>query len=334
MHFPSLPSAHYRTLQSLRFHEELDERIDAIVPIKKFSQLQASDRVQLVGASINTVRRQHLIPRVSPPLIIVTISSCSILTGIQELLTQQLLSLPRSVSPSLPSITLLPLRLHQPERYVLFESDKIQHSHSQSLQIVAGSTDGVVRLFSSPDPEKHIMKRSKTNLNQLADPVKGVEVSSTGEWVVWTTKEYIAVVNTTFTDKNNNVNNGFIKSMGDSRPDALILRLSPEDMARHGIEEVNFTSARFDNGPYIDPSGANVIEEEIVASTGQFLVRWKFRLVKLDYARSRESSERAAKPMIYRQQETIVDKTFEYGSNHVVAALQSDLSVLSFDDDE
>lgn len=176
------------------------------------------------------------------------------------------------------------------------------------------------------------MKRAKTNLNQLADPVRGVDVSSSGEWVVWTTKEYIAVVNTKFQDKNNDTFNGFTKSMGEARPDALILRLSEEDMTKFGITEVNFTHARFDNGPYIDPSGANVIEEEIVTSTGPFLVRWKFRQVKNDYSKSRDSDERTAKPFIYKQNQTIVDKTFQYGSHDVIAALETDLAVLNFDD--
>jgi hypothetical protein len=177
------------------------------------------------------------------------------------------------------------------------------------------------------------LKRAKTNLNQLADPVRGVDVSGSGEWVVWTTKEYIAVVNTKFTDKNNDSHMGFSKSMGEARPDALILRLSEEDKAKHGIGAVNFTAARFDNGPYIDPTGANVIEEEIVASTGAFLVRWKFRQVKNDYGRAREADDRVVKPFIYKQTETIVDKTFQYGSNDIVAALEHDFAVLNFDDE-
>lgn len=176
------------------------------------------------------------------------------------------------------------------------------------------------------------MKRAKTNLNQLADPVRGVDVSSSGEWVIWTTREYIAVVNTKFSDKNNDVFSGFTKSMGEARPDALILRLSAEDKAKFGIGEVSFTAARFDNGPFIDPSGANVIEEEIVSSTGPFLIRWKFRQVKNDYAKPRNSDELSAKPIIYKQSETIIDKTFRYGSNDVVAALEHDFASINFDE--
>jgi len=75
----------------------------------------------------------------------------------------------------------------------------------------------------------------------------------------------------------------------------LILRIPDEERKRLGIEEVNFTHARFDNSPYYDIERGTVIEEEIVTSTGPFLVRWKFRQVKLDYAKERTADQTAVR---------------------------------------
>jgi len=64
------------------------------------------------------------------------------------------------------------------------------------------------------------------------------------------------------------------------------------------------------------------MEEEIVTSTGPFIIRFKFRQVKMDYKRDRIQLN--AKPIIYRQEEVIVDKTFSYKGDSIVAALCHD----------
>lgn len=155
-------------------------------------------------------------------------------------------------------------------------------STTRDGHIVAGDTTGNVRLFSTPTKG---LKRAKTNLNQLADAVISVDTTSDGEWVIWTTRDYIAVINTQIDEGKSS---GYLKSMGTQKPDALILRISEEDLKLHNIDEVNFSGARFDFGPY--NSDGNVIEEEIIASTGQFLVRWKLRHVKALY-KNRDSGK-------------------------------------------
>jgi hypothetical protein len=66
----------------------------------------------------------------------------------------------------------------------------------------------------------------------------------------------------------------------------LILRIPQEDIESHEMGEINLTPARFDNGPSV---GSGVIEEEIVTSSGPFIIRWKFRQVKLDYVKERKA---------------------------------------------
>lgn len=95
--------------------------------------------------------------------------------------------------------------------------------------VVAGDSSGNVRLYNNPTSG---FKRAKTNLNQLADAVISVDTTSDGEWVIWTTKEYIAVINTLF---DGGKFSGYEKSMGANRPDALILRIDEDDMRVHEI---------------------------------------------------------------------------------------------------
>lgn len=192
--------------------------------------------------------------------------------------------------------------------------------------IVVGDLKGHVRLFQTP---QNGLKKAKTLFNQFSDDVVNVDTSSDGEWVIWTTKEYVAVVNTKFS--NNGVPyTGFNKSMGKDRPSALVLKISDEDMKYHGIDEVNFTGARFDNGPYMDLNDGNIIEEEIIASTGKFLVRWRMRHVSAQY-KADVNERKYIKPLIYEQKGNIVDKSFQYGEKRVVAALEDKLNTLSFD---
>eukprot|EP00029_Vermamoeba_vermiformis_P007758 TRINITY_DN3445_c0_g1_i1.p1 TRINITY_DN3445_c0_g1~~TRINITY_DN3445_c0_g1_i1.p1 ORF type:complete len:363 (+),score=115.75 TRINITY_DN3445_c0_g1_i1:161-1090(+) len=188
--------------------------------------------------------------------------------------------------------------------------------------VITADTDGHIRLF-----QKSKMKRPKNVLNQLADPILGVDVSKDGEWALWTTKEYLAVAKLSFQDKNADMVSGFEKVFSE-KPEALILRIPEDDLDEFNIKEVNFTPARFDNGPY---AGSGVIEQEIVTSTGPYIVRWKFRQVKMDYNKERLQDGKS-RPTIYKQRGDVVDKAFEYGQNNLVAALDEEFNTLHLGD--
>lgn len=122
-------------------------------------------------------------------------------------------------------------------------------------------------------------------------------------------------------------------------------------MDEFNIKEVNFTPARFDNGPY---AGSGVIEQEIVTSTGPYIIRWKFRQVKMDYNKERLQDGKSVstnkllpltfsnlvltnvtfikRPTIYKQRSDVVDKAFEYGQNNLVAALPEEFNTLHLGD--
>lgn len=145
-------------------------------------------------------------------------------------------------------------------------------------EIAIGDKKGVVRLISSP--AKSGLNRAKTNLNQLSDPVRNVCTSKDGEWVLWTTKEYVVLVNVLFERKGQQLS-GFYYRMGNDRPDSLLLDLTKEEMEKYRITNLDFRDAKFDNGPHLNDD--NVIENEIIVYTENLVVQWNFRKVKKWY---------------------------------------------------
>ena len=198
--------------------------------------------------------------------------------------------------------------------------------------VAVGDMDGCVSLFT--DPSDGNWKNAKTKFSQFADPVTGIDVSANGEWVVWTTKEFIAVVNAEWKDEEGILYSGFEKSMPTKyRKPALMLKLSKEEMKNYGIKELNFTPACFDNGTVIDN---DLITEEVIAtSTGNLTIYWKMRHITLDYKKERYvlNDSCSRKAFIKKHKNEVLVQKFEYknniGNDKLVTALSDDLERLS-----
>jgi len=111
----------------------------------------------------------------------------------------------------------------------------------------------------------------------------------------------------------------------------LILRIPEKQKIKYSIDDddISFTTARFDNSPY----ETDISEQEIVTSTSNFVIRFKFNQVKKDY-KSEPRRQKRALPIIYRQDDEIVDKTFSYQSDSIVVALGHDLKQIALEDSE
>jgi len=189
--------------------------------------------------------------------------------------------------------------------------------------IAVGAKDGSIRLYTGGN----LLKRAKTEISQLGDQITGLDVSVNAEWLLATTLNYLIVFKTTWTDKHGERSAFKDARMPPKEKQVLVLRIRKEDLEKHKIKNVSFTPARFDSSPFHTEDN---IEEEIVTSTGPFIVRFKFRKVKMDYKKDRRQLN--AKPIIYRQEEVIVDKTFSAKGDCIVAALCHDLKKIDLDD--
>jgi len=191
--------------------------------------------------------------------------------------------------------------------------------------IAVGSKDGSIRLFASGD----ILKRAKTELSQLADPIIGLDVSANGEWLLGTTKKYLIVFKTTWNDEKGD-HSAFKSSMPTEQKRLLTLRIPKKQKKKYSIydEDICFTTARFDNSPYDE---TDITEQEIVTSTENFVIRFKFSQVKKDYLSEPRRQDRAV-PIIYQQDDDIVDKTFSYQTDSIVVALGHDLKQIALEE--
>lgn len=94
--------------------------------------------------------------------------------------------------------------------------------------MVVGSEDGTIRLYS-----ERTLTRASTSIPGLGSPVTSVDVTYDGKWVVATTRNYLMVLKTTFSDdKTGKATNGFKARMGGTAPKPRLLRLKTEDVSR------------------------------------------------------------------------------------------------------
>lgn len=135
---------------------------------------------------------------------------------------------------------------------------------SMAGALALGSFDGKIRLY------KQVGQDAKTLLPGLGNPIKSVEVSRDGQWVLATTQTYLLCVPTMCS----NGKTGFEHRMGKEKPNPLKLQLKAQDIAKYKISAIDFKPAKFNN---FSASGE---ESSIVTSTGSFLVTWNFRKVR------------------------------------------------------
>jgi hypothetical protein len=114
----------------------------------------------------------------------------------------------------------------------------------RSGHIVAANRTGELRLFDGQTNRDGDLKKAKTLLAGLGDPITHVDVSSSGEYILSTTATYLTLTRTVGAD---NVTSGFAKSISSSATEGpMVLSLMPQDIAKYGLKSISFTPARFD----------------------------------------------------------------------------------------
>jgi len=145
-----------------------------------------------------------------------------------------------------------------------------EHGH-----FVLGSQLGEFRLFDGQANKDGELKRCKTMLNGLGDPLKALDVTADGNWVLGTTDKYLVVVRTGKGEETGFVGRGLSASTRQQRGWAPIkLQVKLEDLMQHGLGGASFTAAHFD----ANEKGEK--EARIVTSLGSVAVVWDFRKVK------------------------------------------------------
>jgi hypothetical protein len=132
-------------------------------------------------------------------------------------------------------------------------------------ELTIGSEKGEIRLYDDP------MKKAKTELPGLGDPIIGIDVSHDGEWVLATCKRYILIIPTKPRDSDVSLWKSTSAGKKKVKPQPIRLIVKPEDVAKMGLKEIAFTPAHF----------RYTTESHICTSCGNWAITWNFRRIKL-----------------------------------------------------
>ena len=165
--------------------------------------------------------------------------------------------------------------------------------------IAVGAENGDIRLFDE------VGNNAKTLITGFDQPIRYLDSSVDGKYILATCDKFIMVVNT-----ENEFNlNGFNTSFGRSKIKPLILHLSPNDLMKYNISNELFTPAKFNNN-------TNSNEVMIISSLGQYVILWNFKQVKNGVTNLYK---------IINVNEFVIGNTTKFDKNQLIIALSDKL---------
>lgn len=135
-------------------------------------------------------------------------------------------------------------------------------STTEQGHIAVGSDKGDIRLY------KEIGKKSTTNFPGLGHPIKSIDTTKDGAWMLATTDTYLMVIQTKLEGEL-----AYTKALARKRKAPKKLQITPADISKYQIANINFTPAKFN-------VSSNSDENAIITSTGKFVIIWNFGSVK------------------------------------------------------
>ena len=129
--------------------------------------------------------------------------------------------------------------------------------------LATGSSDGDIRLYND------ITKNAKTLIPCFGDPIRSLDVTKSGDYILATCDKYLMLINT----RGENNENAFTCCLKRARRKPKTLKLSPVDIIKYGLEDDCYTPAKFN-------VSKNNNETRITSSLGQYIIVWNFEDVK------------------------------------------------------
>ncbi|WUR03000.1 vacuolar import and degradation protein 27 (VID27) [Vairimorpha necatrix] len=161
--------------------------------------------------------------------------------------------------------------------------------------VAVASKNGDLRLYDKLD------KRAKSLLPGFGDEVKHVDVTTNGQNIICTCKNYLLLYV---------VDGNYKNQVGKDKPVPKKLTLRPEHLA-YINEEINFTPAKF---------STDSNEDSIITSTGKYVVRWNLKEVISGQVYSYQLSKCS---------DLVVADNFEFGVNdNIIVTMPDDVRSL------
>lgn len=136
-----------------------------------------------------------------------------------------------------------------------------EHGH-----IVLGSRTGTLRLYDGEPNKDGKYKIAKTQLETFNEPIKSVDVTKDGSWILATTRNCLILFNTRLKSTGKT---GFETRLGKTKPTGIYLRLSEKDVVKYGLTNIDFAAAVFDAS-----------NDNILTSTGNLAIIWDFKAIR------------------------------------------------------
>ena len=129
--------------------------------------------------------------------------------------------------------------------------------------VATGSEDGNIRLYND------ITRNAKTLIPCFGDPIRSLDITKSGDYILATCDKYILLINT----RGDNNENAFTYCLKRARRKPKTLKLSPVDIVKYGLQDDCYTPAKFNVSKLNN-------ETRITSSLGQYIIVWNFDDIK------------------------------------------------------
>lgn len=194
-------------------------------------------------------------------------------------------------------------------------AQRFRYSKPIGLQCISSTDDGNV-LYSSDNNydlrlSNSIDKKAKSCI-PFSDKIVHTDVTKDGRFVLATTPYYLMILPTEIGEFGR-TKNGYNQSIT-ANAELLKLQLSTEDMLKHRLDDVYYTSSYFNRG--------EDEEKYILASIGNLIVLWDFTLLKKDFNKYK------GRYQIQVFNKEINEKQFVYGEGNDIVVNMYDKTYL------
>ena len=170
-------------------------------------------------------------------------------------------------------------------------------------QFVTGSIKGDLRIY-----DKMGIK-AKNLFSFYGDPIRYIDISSDGQYILLTCDKYLILINSGCNEEDKN---SFLKTIKTvERKTPLRLQIKTTDVAKYGLNNANYTAAKFNK----NKSGEN----NIITSLGEYIIIWNYN----DIRKGKISSYK-----IRKVNDLVIDNDFKFGKgNKIVIAMPTKIRI-------
>ena len=171
-------------------------------------------------------------------------------------------------------------------------------------KFITGSTKGDLRFYDK------IGIKAKNLYSFYGDPIRFMDISADDKYILLTCDKYLLLINT----EKEGDKNAFIKTIvTEQRKTPLRLQIKTTDIMKYGLEEANYTGAKFNN----NKNGEN----NIITSLGEYIIIWNYN----DIRKGKISNYK-----IKKVSDLIIDNYFKVGDgNKIIVAMPTKVRMQS-----